>query len=265
MVETIVALLFGLLIGSFLNVCIYRLPRDLSVVQPRSFCPACEKPIAWFDNIPLASYLMLGGRCRKCGARIPIRYPIVELLTGILFAVSVAGLGVSLPALKWCLYGALMVGLAFSDLEQRILPDEFTLGGAVAGILLAAWVPMQFGYVQLFLASSYSERWLSVGEAVLGALAASGMLWAVGAAYSALRHKDGLGLGDVKMLAAVGAFMGLQGALATLVFGSILGSLIGLVYIKVAKKDAASYELPFGTFLGFTGLALGFLSGPLAR
>lgn len=265
MLEAILALLLGLLIGSFLNVCIYRLPRDLSIVRPRSFCPACEKPIAWFDNVPLASYAMLGGRCRKCRARIPLRYPIVELLTGILFAVSVAGLGVGLPALKWCLYGALMVVLAFADLEQRFLPDEFTLGGAVVGIVLSAWVPMQFGYVQLFLASSYSERWLSVGEAVLGALAASGMLWAVGAAYSALRHKDGLGLGDVKMLAAVGAFMGLQGALATLVFGSILGSLIGLVYIKVAKKDAASYELPFGTFLGFTGLALGFLSGPLAR
>jgi leader peptidase (prepilin peptidase)/N-methyltransferase len=208
---------------------------------------------------------MLGGRCRNCRARIPLRYPIVELLTGILFAVSVAGLGVGLPALKWCLYGALMVVLAFADLEERILPDEFTLGGAVVGIVLSAWVPVQAGYVQLFLATRYSERWLSVGESVLGAMAASGMLWAVGAAYSALRHKDGLGLGDVKMLAAVGAFMGLQGALATLVFGSILGSLIGLVYIKVAKKDAASYELPFGTFLGFTGLALGFLSGPLAR
>jgi leader peptidase (prepilin peptidase)/N-methyltransferase len=265
MLEVILALLLGLLIGSFLNVCIYRMPRDLSIVRPRSFCPACEKPIAWFDNVPLASYLMLAGRCRKCRARIPLRYPIVELLTGILFAVSVAGLGVGLPALKWCLYGALMVVLAFADLEQRILPDEFTLGGAVVGIVLSAWVPVQAGYVQLFLATRYSDRWLSMGESVLGAVAASGMLWAVGAAYSALRHKDGLGLGDVKMLAAVGAFMGLQGALATLVFGSILGSLIGLVYIKVAKKDAASYELPFGTFLGFTGLAIGFLSGPLAR
>jgi leader peptidase (prepilin peptidase)/N-methyltransferase len=265
MLETILALLAGLLIGSFLNVCIYRMPRDLSIVRPRSYCPACEKPVAWFDNIPLASYLMLGGRCRNCRARIPIRYPIVELLTGILFAVSVAGLGVGLPALKWCLYGALMVGLAFSDFEERILPDEFTLGGTVAGILLAAWVPMQMGYVQLFLASRYSDRWLSVGESVLGALAGSGILWAVGAAYSALRHKEGLGLGDVKMLAFVGAFLGLQGALATLILGSVAGSVIGLVYIKVAKKDAASYELPFGTFLAFAGLALGFLAGPLAR
>ena len=265
MVETILALLFGLLIGSFLNVCIYRLPRDLSIVRPRSYCPECKNPVAWFDNIPLASYLMLGGRCRKCGARISMRYFAVELLTGILFAVSVAGLGVGLPALKWCLYGALMVGLAFSDLEERILPDEFTLGGAVAGILLAVWVPMQLGYVQLFLASRYSERWLSVGESVLGALAGSGILWAVGAAYSALRHKEGLGLGDVKMLALVGAFLGLQGALGTLVLGSIAGSVIGLVYIKVTKKDAATYELPFGTFLGLTGLALGFLAGPLAR
>jgi leader peptidase (prepilin peptidase)/N-methyltransferase len=241
------------------------MPRDLSIVRPRSFCPACEKPIAWFDNIPLASYLLLGGRCRKCGARISMRYPIVELLTGIVFAVSVAGCGIGLPAVKWCLYGALLVGLAFSDLEQRILPEELTLGGVAAGILLAAWVPAPFGYVQLFLASWFSDRWLSVGEAVLGALAASGLMWAVRAAYFAVRHKEGLGLGDVSMLAMVGAFLGLQGALLALVLGSVAGSVVGLVYILVAKKDASSYELPFGTFLGFGGLVVGLLSGPLAR
>ena len=264
MLEAILALLLGLLIGSFLNVCIYRMPRDLSIVRPRSFCPACEKPIAWFDNVPLASYLMLGGRCRKCGARIAIRYPIVELLTGILFAVSVAKLGVGLPALKWCLFGALMVVLAFADLEERILPEAFTLGGAVAGILLAAWVWVQPGFVHLLLASRYSERWLSVGESVLGALVASGMMWLVRAAYFAVRHKEGLGLGDVSMLAMMGAFLGLQGALLALVLGSVAGSVIGLVFIMVAKKDASSYELPFGTFLVFAGVVVGLLAGPFA-
>lgn len=265
MLEAVIGLAAGLLIGSFLNVCIYRLPRDLSVVRPRSFCPACEKQIAWYDNIPLASYLMLRGRCRNCGARIPLRYPLVELLTGVVFALFVGWLGLGLLALKWCVFGALMIGLSFADLEERILPDELTWGGVAAGIALSLWVPMQSGYVQLFLASRWSERWVSVGESVVGAFVGSGLLWAVGALFKAVRHKEGLGLGDVKMLAAVGAFLGLQGTLQTLILGSVAGSVIGLIYIKVTRKDYSSYELPFGTFLGFTALLVGFLQGPLAR
>ena len=132
MLEAALAGLFGLLIGSFLNVCIYRLPRDLSVVRPRSYCPQCEKPIAWFDNIPLVSYLMLGRRCRHCRQPIPVRYPIVEALTAVLFFVFVAALGPKLAALKFCLFAALLVGMIFSDFEELILPDEFTLGGCKA-------------------------------------------------------------------------------------------------------------------------------------
>src|SRR5262249_2496066 len=137
MTEAALAALFGLLIGSFLNVCIYRLPRDLSVVRPRSYCPECEKPIAWFDNIPLLSSLRLKGRCRHCGKPIPARYPVVEALTAVLFFVFVAALGPSLVAFKFCLLSALLVGMVFSDLEERILPDEFTLGGLVAGLALS--------------------------------------------------------------------------------------------------------------------------------
>ena len=122
MLESLLAIIAGLLIGSFLNVCIYRMPRDLSVVRPRSFCPACEHPIAWYDNIPVVSYFVLRGRCRHCGARIPVRYVIVELLTAALFFLIVTALGLTAPAAKLCLLTALLVGLTFADLEERILP-----------------------------------------------------------------------------------------------------------------------------------------------
>jgi leader peptidase (prepilin peptidase)/N-methyltransferase len=257
MLTALVALAAGLLIGSFLNVCVYRLPRDLSVVRPRSYCPACEHKIAWRDNIPLVSYLLLRGRCRHCGARIPVRYPLVELLTGALFGLTAWKLGAGLPALKWCLFDALMIGLTFSDLEERILPDEFTLGGAAAGIALSAVTPMDTGYAHLFLAAVLSARWLSVAESILGALLASGLLWLIGRLYQAVRRKEGLGLGDVKMLALAGAFLGLHGALQTLVIASLAGSILGLIYIRIARKDYSTYELPLGTFLGLTAILVG--------
>src|SRR5579862_5045413 len=132
--------MFGLIIGSFLNVCVYRLPQDLSVVRPRSYCPACSHPIAWFDNVPLFSFAVLGGRCRHCKAAISWRYPVVEFMTGALFFTFVLKLGPTLPALKFCVLSALLVGLAFADLEARILPDEFTLGGMAVGLVLARFV-----------------------------------------------------------------------------------------------------------------------------
>jgi leader peptidase (prepilin peptidase)/N-methyltransferase len=264
MIEALLALAAGLLIGSFLNVCIYRLPRDLSVVRPRSYCPACEKGIAWYDNIPLASYLALRGRCRHCGARIPLRYPLVEFLAAALFCLTAWKLGASLLALKWCLFEALLIGLLFSDLEERILPDEFTLGGALAGIALAFVTPMDWGYAQLFLAPVLSGRWPSVAESVLGALLASGLLWTIGRLYNAVRHKDGLGLGDVKMMAMAGAFLGLHGALQTLVVASLAGSVLGLIYIKLARKEYATYELPLGTFLAAVAILVGLMQGPFA-
>ncbi len=168
MLEAIAAFLIGLLIGSFLNVCIYRWPRDMSVVRPRSFCPACDAPIVWHDNIPVISYLLLGGRCRQCRARIPLRYPVVELLTAVSFFVTVLTLGPGLVALKWCLFEALALGLLFSDLEQRILPDEMTLGGAVAGILLSLVVPMEWGYAHLLSATGMSDRSVSVHRIASG-------------------------------------------------------------------------------------------------
>jgi len=258
MMEALLAALAGLLIGSFLNVCIYRLPRDLSVVKPRSFCPDCNQMISWFDNIPVVSYLVLAGRCRRCGHRIPARYPIVELLTAAAFFWSFRFLGPTLSAVKFCAFGAILIALVFSDLEERILPDEFTLGGTALGVILAAFVPLKGGILRLVFLSPTNERWLSVADALLAAAFCAGALWGVGALYQKIRHREGLGLGDVKMVAMVGAFLGIQGALLTLIVGSLLGAIVGLAYIWFTGKDASTYELPFGTFLGASALGVGF-------
>jgi leader peptidase (prepilin peptidase)/N-methyltransferase len=259
MLEAVLAAVFGLLIGSFLNVCIYRWPNDMSVVRPRSHCPSCERQIAWVDNIPVLSYLLLRGRCRHCRARIPIRYPVVELLTAALFFFFVFRLGLTLAAFKYCLLAAMLIVLIFADIEYRILPDEFTIGGAVAGILLSTVVRTPDTTVSAVLAImgfSPPARALSVFEAMAGAIVPAGALWLGGWLFEKLRHKEGLGLGDVKMMAMVGAFLGVQGALLTLIVGSLLGSITGIVYIYATGKDWSSYQLPLGTFLGIAAVAV---------
>ena len=260
MILVLLAFLTGLLFGSFLNVCVYRLPRDLRVWKPaRSFCPACDHTIAWYDNLPLVSWLALGRKCRHCGTPIPWRYPLVELATGLAFAGSVWGLGLTPYAGKLAAFSAILITLIASDLEERILPDEFTIGGVVLGVLFAYWVPLQ-GLVGLFIPTRWilqiDLRWVSVLEAVFSAAVASGLIWAVGAAYEKLRHKEGLGFGDVKMLAMMGAFLGLQGALLALLGGSLSGAVLGLAYIRWKGEDPDTYELPFGSFLGVASLAV---------
>ena len=256
MPEAALAGLFGLLIGSFLNVCIYRMPRDLSVVWGRSFCPSCERPIASFDNVPLLSWLLLQGRCRACRASIPLRYPIVELLTGVLFFAGAAGLGMTMQALRFCVFAAIMVALIFMDFEERILADEFTLGGSVAGIVLAWFAPLPPAFVVLFLPPDMDLRLVSLAESAFAAIGLSGMLWLIGETYRRIRGREGLGFGDVKMVACIGAFLGLGPALMALIVGSVLGSVTGVLYIWLHRKDAATYELPFGSFLGIAALAI---------
>ena len=259
MIETLLAALFGLLIGSFLNVVIHRWPNDLSVVQPRSKCPSCNQLIAWYDNIPVLSYLLLRGRCRDCHARILPRYLLVELLTGAFFAHFVWHFGISLEALRGCLLSAILIALIFTDLESRILPDELTLGGLVVGLMLACVLPVPDTTAHAMASMAgldWNSRALSIAEAVLGALLPSGALWMAGVLYQKLRHVDGLGLGDVKMLAMIGAFLGLRPTLLTLIAGSVLGSVVGLIYLRWTKSDPATYALPLGTFLGIGGLAV---------
>lgn len=264
MLEAGLAFIFGLLIGSFLNVCIYRWPLDLSVVKPRSHCPQCEALISWYDNIPVVSYAVLGGKCRYCSKRIPYRYPLVELLTGAFFAWICGTLGFTLGALKFCILVAMLIALMFTDLEERILPDEFTLGGTLIGLLFSPFVlvPDITAHAVLGLFGVIGgDRAMSVAESVFGAVLPAGTLFLGGWLFEKLRKKEGLGLGDVKMMAMVGSFLGVRGAILTLIFGSLAGSIIGVIYIKATKQDMGSYQLPFGTFLAAAAI-FAALSGP---
>lgn len=252
MFEALLAALFGLLIGSFLNVCIYRWPRDFSVVRPRSACVECEHPIAWHDNIPVVSYLMLGGRCRKCHARIHWRYPVVELLTAVMFGFFVYRSGVTVLAAKNCVFAAMLIALLFTDLETLILPDEFTIGGFFVGLGFAFFAPVEnqtFPLITGLFGWLPGPRVSGLGESLIGGLLPAGVLWLGGWLFEKIRHREGLGFGDVKMLAMIGAFLGLRGTLFTIILGSLAGSVIGLAFIKLTGKDPASYQLPFGSFL----------------
>ncbi len=264
MMEWIAAGLFGLLIGSFLNVCIYRWPRDLSVVRPRSACVACGKTIAWYDNVPLLSYVLLRGRCRRCGSGIHWRYPVVEAATAFSFAWFVHQNGWSVEALKYCVFAAILIALVFCDLETLLLPDELTLGGLAVGLAFALVVPvpdMTFRLIAGLLGKEPGHWAGMLGESLLGAIVPAGSIWLGGWLFEKLRHKEGLGFGDVKMLAMVGAFLGIRGALLTIVLGAVAGSVVGLVFIKATGKDAATYQLPFGSFLGAAALVAA-MEGP---
>lgn len=252
------AAIFGLTFGSFLNVCIYRLPRDLSVVTPRSFCPECGHQVAWHDNLPLLSYVLLRGRCRSCGKPIGIRYLVVELTTGALFALTVFRYGPTVLSLKWCVFDALLVALFWTDLEERILPDELTLGGALLGLLFSIWVtvPGPFGF---FLIRT-SPRTASFINALIGGCILSIPILLLGWLYGLIRKREGLGRGDVKLLALIGVFLGLEKGLLALLIGAVSGAVLGLAYILWKRKDAASYELPFGSFLCLGALAAPFIA-----
>jgi leader peptidase (prepilin peptidase)/N-methyltransferase len=251
------AALFGLLFGSFLNVCIYRLPRDLSVVVPRSFCPECGRQIAWYDNLPVVSYAVLRGRCRHCENPIGIRYLVVELTTAALFALTAYRYGATLAAVKWCAFGAIMVALFCTDLEERILPDELTLGGALAGLAFSIAVAVP-GLADLSF-SRWSPWARSVFNALTGGIALSIPIWGLGSLYGRIRKCEALGRGDVKLLATIGVFLGLENGLFALLLGAVTGSVLGLAYIFWKRKDARTYELPFGSFLCVGAVAAAFI------
>ncbi|HEX4809123.1 MAG TPA: prepilin peptidase [Bryobacteraceae bacterium] len=242
-----VAGVFGLLFGSFLNVCIYRIPRDLSVVLPRSFCPECGHPIAAYDNIPLFSYVVLKGRCRACKKSIGRRYPLVEFTTAVLFALVGWRYGWTLLALKWAIFESLMVALFWIDFEEHLLPDELTLGGSLGGLILAAFVPVPG--ILTYQSSAQQAILTSLSNAVLAAVVLAGSLWIIRALYEKIRHREGVGLGDVKLLLLFGTFLGLQNSLTGLLIGSLGGSVIGIVFLIVTRKNPSTYQFPYGTFL----------------
>jgi len=257
--------LFGLIIGSFLNVCILRIPADKSIVMPASSCPKCGKAIPAYDNIPVLSWAILGGKCRNCKTKISAMYPAVELLTGLLFLACYFIFGPTVEALKWAVFAALLVVLTITDLRERILPDQVNFFGLGAGLLFSFFSKSLDG-TALWIANRWfdfppPQMALSFADAALGAAAGSGLLWLVAEGYFRLRGREGMGLGDVKMMAAVGAFLGLKRTMMTVLLGSLLGSVIGIFLIAVSKKGR-DYELPFGTFLGAGALLVVFFGTP---
>ena len=185
-----------------------------------------------------------------------MRYPLVELTTAAAFALCVAMLGLTWPAAKFAMLSAILIMLTATDLEERILPDEFTLGGTVLGIALSGVVPLDPGIATLLVWGVIGSRWSSVVESLTGALLSSGLIWGFAALYGKLRKRDVMGMGDVKMIAMLGAFLGLEEALLILCVAGFVGSLVGILYIVIAKKDWSTYELPYGSFIGATGVAI---------
>jgi leader peptidase (prepilin peptidase)/N-methyltransferase len=251
--SALIIFVFGLIVGSFLNVCILRIPLSESIVLPPSHCPSCSTAIKPYDNIPVVSWLVLAGRCRKCKARISAMYPMVELATGLLFLACYLVFGINAEALKWAVFAALLIVLTITDLRERILPDKVNFAGLGVGLLLSFFTRPADG-TALWLANRLfayppPEAVLSFADALIGAGVASGLLWLVAEGYFRARGREGMGLGDVKMMAMAGAFLGLQRALLTILVGSLLGSIIGVAVISIGRKGR-DFELPFGTFLG---------------
>ena len=246
-----IASIFGLIIGSFLNVCIYRWPRDESVVRPRSHCPSCNTTIGWRDNIPLLSYVFLKGRCRRCNERISILYPVVELLNGAFYGYLFWRGGLDPMTFKLAIFTSMMLVLIFADLTEYILPDEITLGGLLVAIAFIPIVPIEDGLTGIFwLFAGRPAVWVaSAAESIFSAAFVGGLLYGLRSAYFRVRKIEGLGLGDVKMMAMVAAFWGLAPTIMILMLGSIAGAIIGLVII-VATRKKWQHELPFGSYLG---------------
>jgi leader peptidase (prepilin peptidase)/N-methyltransferase len=249
--------LLGLIVGSFLNVCIARLPVDESVVFPRSRCPKCEKAVKPYDNVPVISYLLLRGKCRSCKQPISWQYPTVELLTALSFWVTYAVAGLQLKTLVLLVFFSAIIVLIFIDLNHRILPDVITLRGTIAGLLFSLVAPVEDGTAK-FLTGLMGFRGghpilLSFLDSLIGALVCGGFLWIVAEVYYRIRKVEGLGFGDIKLMGMVGAFLGVKLALLTIMLGSFLGAVVGLAYIKFSGKDS-QYELPFGSFLGIAAI-----------
>jgi leader peptidase (prepilin peptidase)/N-methyltransferase len=242
------AAILGLLVGSFLNVCIYRIPRDISVVAPRSFCPECGVQISWFDNIPVLSYFLLRGRCRKCGQRIGARYPFVEIITATLFIVVAYRYGIAPAAGKWLLWEAILVVLFWTDLEEQILPDELTLGGAIAGIVIACFLPVQGLFVET-LFPGWKPLWRSLIDIGLGIAVLAVPMWLLGIAYEKVRKREGLGFGDVKLLVLMSTFLGFENSLLATMIGAVGGSVVGVAYCLTTRRKLSETHLPFGSFL----------------
>lgn len=240
---SVFVLAVGLVLGSFLNVCIYRLPVGQSVVAPRSRCPRCEKLIVWYQNIPVLSWLLLRGRCSNCSVRISIRYPFVEALSGVSVLLLWRTFGYQAAFPIAAAFVLAMIALFFTDLDHQLLPDAITLTGFATGMAIAWFNPFLTG-----------EGWGRIWVALSGAALGSGLLWGVGAIYGKLRGVEAMGMGDVKMMAMVGAFTGPGGVLVTIFAASLVGAVVGVAMIPLGGRTMQD-KLPFGCFLAPAAVA----------
>lgn len=262
---TFLVFCFGACMGSFLNVCIWRIPREESVISPGSHCPHCNTAIAWYDNIPIISYLALKARCRQCGAPISSRYVIVESLIAVLFVLVWLKLGIPSAPPPWGLtpvftlaiipvYWLVVFGLAlgtFVDLEHMIIPDRVSLGGIVLGITFSALVPSLH---------RETDGYGGFLTAFLGAAVGVGILWLVAVLGKLIFRKDAMGMGDVKLMGAIGAFLGWQAVLFTLMISSFLGGGVGIALVTTGKKEMQS-KIPYGPYIALAAL-IWLLWGP---
>ncbi len=242
--QLLVAGLFGLAIGSFLNVVMHRLPLGESVVSPGSRCPKCGYALGWKDNIPVLSWVLLGGKCRQCRAPISIQYPIVELVTALLFVLVTWATPIGPLLASRLVLVVILIALFGIDLHHQILPNVLTLPGIVIGLVFSLFAPP------------------GPADALIGAVLGAGILYGIAAAYYAVRREEGLGMGDVKMLAMIGAFLGWKAVLVTLVLSSFAGALVGVGLI-VFSRGTMRLALPFGTFLALGALAAMLVGEPL--
>ena len=247
--EEILVVLLGLIVGSFMNVVIHRLPLEQSIVKPRSSCPSCKTPIKAYDNIPVISYMFLLGKCRRCKAHISIRYPLVELFTGFTFWMTFQYFAPTSPlhAAAATIFLCMMIALCLIDLEHMILPDEITLGGAV-----------------LFLIYSFFNPQLSILDAFASAIFSAGVFWLLYFFYLRVRKIEGLGWGDIKMMLLLGAFLGSQKLIIAVLLASFSGMSVGFYFILFKRKDLR-FALPFGTFLAIGSYISTFWGNDIMR
>ncbi len=230
-INAILIFILGLIVGSFNNVCIYRIPRNESIIYPASHCPKCRSSIKPIDNIPLLSYILLKGKCRNCGSKIPIQYPVVEFLTGIIYIFIFLIYGLTLQWLIYIILSSTLIIIAFIDLNEQIVPDIISLPGIVIGLILSFFVP-----------------YISFINSVLGVVVGGGIIFIIGLAGSVIFKKEAMGGGDVKLAAMIGAFLGWKYTIISLFLGFFLGALVG-IFLILSKIKSREDMVPFGPFI----------------
>jgi len=243
----IVSIVFGALVGSFLNVCIFRLPKEESIVTPGSHCPHCQKPIKFYDNVPLVSYILLNGRCRYCKESISIQYPLVEGITALVSLILFMRFGPTLSYLFYFSFVAALIVISVIDLYHQIIPDVISLPGIGVGLLASLAIP-QINFI----------------DSLIGALLGGGSLFIVATLYQWLFKREGMGGGDVKLLAMIGAFLGWKAVILTILLGSLIGSIAGIIIMVLKGKDF-KYAIPFGPFLSLGAVIALFYGQHLIR